>query len=388
MWNCAFSPCSKARSGQSLRNFTTTRIFAPLGMKNTHFRDDFDEIVRNMAYGYVPSGDTYSLSVTNFDTVGATSLLTTVEDLALWDENFYTARIGGPALIQQLQERGKLNNGEQIDYAAGLVVGKYRGLNTVDHGGADAGYRSDMIRFPDQHFTVACLCNLGPADPSDLARKVAEIYLGSDMQPAESTRAGEAKPVTLTPKQMQAKVGVYVNTKDPDELMRWIIKDGKLQVGSIGDDRTFDIKPISENQFRLLVRPVDFAFLPAQSDAPRQFTSKHEDGEVDTYSAVPAFAPPATQLAEYAGIYSSPEIDPLYELKIESGPDGKANLVLHRLKSGPDTLRPVTRDFFTADVGRVRFTRDSKDVITGFLLSTGRANDLRFERGRPPTPAR
>ena len=104
-------------SGQSLRSFTTTRIFAPLGMKNTHFRDDFDEIVRNMAYGYVPSGDTYRLSVTNFDTVGATSLLTTVEDLALWDENFYTARIGGPALIQQLQERGKLNNGKQIDYA-------------------------------------------------------------------------------------------------------------------------------------------------------------------------------------------------------------------------------------------------------------------------------
>jgi CubicO group peptidase (beta-lactamase class C family) len=375
-------------SGQSLRSFTTTRIFAPLGMKNTHFRDDFDEIVKNMADGYVPSGDTYRLSVTNFDTVGATSLLTTVEDLALWDENFYTARIGGPALIRQLQERGKLNNGEQIDYASGLVVGKYRGLNTVDHGGADAGYRSDMIRFPDQHFTAACLCNLGPADPSDLARKVAEIYLGSDMQPAESTRAGEAKPVTLTPEQMQAKVGVYVNTKDPDELMHWIIKDGKLQVGSIGDDRSFDIKPISENQFRLLVRPVDFAFLPAQSGAARQFTSKHEDGEVDTYSAVPTFAPSATQLAEYAGIYSSPEIDPLYELKIESGPNGKANLVLHRLKNGPDTLRPVTRDFFTADVGKIRFTRDSKDVITGFLLSTGRANDLRFERGRPAIPAR
>jgi hypothetical protein len=201
-------------------------------------------------------------------------------------------------------------------------------------------------------------------------------------------RAGEAKPITLTPEQMQAKVGVYVNTKDPDELMRWTIKDGKLQVGSIGDDRIFDIKPISENQFRLLVRPVDFAFLPVQSGAPSQFTSKHEDGEVDTYSEVPAFAPSATQLAEYAGIYSSPEIDPLYELKIESGADGKATLVLYRLKNGPDTLRPVTRDFFTADLGRVRFTRDSKDVITGFLLSTGRANDLRFERGRPAIPAR
>jgi CubicO group peptidase (beta-lactamase class C family) len=375
-------------SGQSLRNFTTTRIFAPLGMKNTHFRDDFDEIVRNLAYGYVPSGDAYRLSVTNFDTVGATSLLTTVEDLALWDENFYTARVGGPALIQQLQERGKLNNGKQIDYAAGLVVGKYRGLNTVDHGGADAGYRSDMIRFPDQHFTVACLCNLGPADPSDLARKVAEIYLGSDMQPAESTRAGEAKPVILTPEQMQAKVGTYVNDKNPDDLMRWIIKDGKLQVGAVGEDATYPVEALGENQFRLIIVPDQFTFSPGRPGSPLHITGKYPDNDVATFSAVSSFAPSPVQLSEYAGVYSSPEIDPLYELKVEHGSDGKSNLVLHRLKSDPDTLHPVTRDFFTADLGKIRFTRDSKDVITGFLLSTGRANDLRFERGRLAIPAR
>ena len=375
-------------SGQPLRSFTTARIFAPLGMKNTHFRDDYDEVVKNMAYGYVPSGDTYRLSVTNFNTVGATSLITTVEDLALWDENFYTPRIGGPALVQQLQKRGKLNNGEQIDYAAGLVIGKYRGLNTVDHGGADAGYRSDMIRFPDQHFTVACLCNLGSANPSDLALRVAEVYLGSDMQPAESTHDDNSKPITLTPEQMQAKVGTYVNVKDQDDLVRWVIKDGKLQVGHADDTQTLDINPINENRFRLLIRPVEFTFLPAQSGMPLQFTVKHEDGKIDTYSAVSSFAPSPAQLAEYAGMYSSQEIDPLYELKIEHSSDGKESLVLHHLKSGPDTLHPVTRDFFAARAGKIRFTRNSKGVITGFLLNTGRVINMRFERGRPAIPAR
>jgi len=47
----------KRVSGQSLREFTTERIFSPLGMKNTHFRDDHAEIVKNMAYGYEPAGD-------------------------------------------------------------------------------------------------------------------------------------------------------------------------------------------------------------------------------------------------------------------------------------------------------------------------------------------
>jgi CubicO group peptidase (beta-lactamase class C family) len=369
-------------SGQSLRGFTTARIFDPLGMKSTHFRDDFDEIVKNQAYGYVPSGDTYHLSVTNFDTVGATSLLTTAEDLARWDDNFYTASVGGPALIQQMQERGKLNDGTLLDYAAGLVVGRFRGLNTVDHNGGDAGYRSDMIRFPDQHFSVACLCNLGTANPSDLAKRVAEVYLGAAMQPAESTHAADMKPITLTQEQLQAKVGVYVNVKDPDDMVRFVVKDGGLQVGNVGEDDTYAVEIVSEKQFHLLIQPVDFTFLPAQSGAPLQFTLKPEGDKMDTYSAVPAFAPSAAQLAEYAGIYSSREIDPLYELKIESG-----SLVLHRLKDGPDTLHPVTRDFFSANVGKFRFTRDSKGAINGFLLTTGRVIDLRFERGRPAIPA-
>jgi hypothetical protein len=145
-------------------------------MKNTHFRDDHAEIVKGMAYGHVPSGDTFKLSITDFDTVGATSLLTTVEDLAFWDENFYNPRVGGKPLINQMLERGKLNNGETLDYASGLTHGKYKGLTTVDHGGSDAGYRSDLLRFPDQHFSVACLCNLS-INPSQLTRQVADIYL-------------------------------------------------------------------------------------------------------------------------------------------------------------------------------------------------------------------
>ena len=87
----------KRVSGKSLREFTEERIFKPLNMTSTHFRDDHAEIVKRQAYGYVPDKATFRLSVTNFDTVGATSLLTTVEDLAVWDRNFYDKRVGGEA---------------------------------------------------------------------------------------------------------------------------------------------------------------------------------------------------------------------------------------------------------------------------------------------------
>lgn len=172
----------KRVSGQSLREFTDANIFKPLGMTRTFFRDDHAVVVKNQAYAYNSGpGGAFKLSVPNYDTVGASSLLTTVEDLARWEQNFYDHRVGGRALIEQLQVPGTLNSGEKISYAMGLGVGKYKGLKVVEHSGGDAGYRSHLMRFPDQRFSVACLCNLGNSNPSLLARRVADIHLAGQL---------------------------------------------------------------------------------------------------------------------------------------------------------------------------------------------------------------
>jgi CubicO group peptidase (beta-lactamase class C family) len=172
----------KRVSGLSLREFTTKDIFEPLGMTNTHFRDDHAEIIKGEALGYVPTKDgRFRLSVTNFYTVGATSLYTTVEDLAKWDENFYSPKVGGPDFTLLMTQTEKLSSGKGNDYALGLVLGKYRGLPTVEHSGSDAGYRSNIIRFPQQHFSVVSLCNI-PVNPAVLNRKVADLYLMGDFR--------------------------------------------------------------------------------------------------------------------------------------------------------------------------------------------------------------
>ena len=371
----------KRVSGESFREFTAARIFEPLNMKSTHFRDDHAEIVKNMAYGYEPAGNTFRISLTNFDTVGATSLLTTVEDLSKWDENFYHPAVGGEALISKMLERGKLNNGEQLDYASGLVVGKYRGLVTVDHGGADAGYRSDMIRFPDQHFSVACLCNLASANPSELTRKVAEIYLAKEMKPEEKPREDAEKSVSLTADQLNSRTGTYLNSDD-DQVLRLSVQNGKLQVGMGWGEDSYELKALSEDRFRLLVAPVDLTFEKAKPGGPQEFLLKSGGGKPDRFAAVPSFSPSASQLNDYTGIYSSEEIEPLYDMRLE-----KDNLVLHRLRNKPDTLHPVTLDFFAGSIGSVRFTRNSAGRISGFTLSTGRIKNLRFEKGRPAISA-
>jgi hypothetical protein len=144
-------------------------------MKNTHFHDNFTEIVKNRAVGYSSqeSGG-FRIDMSLFDGVGDGGVYTTVEDLCLWDVNFYHNIIGGYGqdLIEEMTTPGWLNNGEALDYAFGLVVGAYRGLKTIEHGGSWMGYKSQLVRFPEQQFSVICLSNLSSVNPSRLARQV------------------------------------------------------------------------------------------------------------------------------------------------------------------------------------------------------------------------
>ena len=377
----------KRVSGLSLREFTTKNIFEPLGMTHTHFRDDHAEVLKHNAVGYEQDpGKPFEISITNFDTVGATSLQTTVEDLQRWDENFYHPKVGGNAFVQQMLERGKLNNGEQLDYAFGLVVGKYKGLPTVDHGGADAGYRSDMTRFPEQHFSAAVLCNSAETEPSALVRKVADIVLAKEIKAAEQSapakevvaRSAGAEAVVLMPEQMAGFTGLYWNRED-DAFVRIFIKDGKLQ-GDVGDEEPLVLKPFAESRFRIADKPwgdaVEIHFVAPSGDKPRRMEQSFGGGKPTVFEIAEAFTPSGAQLREYAGAYVSEEIDPVYRIAL-----GGEKLRLIRLKHKADVLEPAVRDVFTGQIGTVRFARDpSNGPVSGFVLNAGRIQNFRFLR--------
>jgi CubicO group peptidase (beta-lactamase class C family) len=180
-------------SGKSLRDFAAENLFAPLGMRTAQYRDDHALVIAHRADGYTPRpGGGYRLSNPNFDVVGAGGLFLTVRDFLTWDENFYHPKIGGEAWSAQLQTPGKLNDGRPLTYAFGLIVATYRGLPVVEHNGAYGGFRAHVMRFPQQHFSIVCFTNLATMTPGDLARRVADLYLGSAMEPAPTKPASTA----------------------------------------------------------------------------------------------------------------------------------------------------------------------------------------------------
>ena len=205
-------------TGDSFREWTDANIFKPLTMTDTHFHDDHQMILKNRAYSYqaVENGG-FKHAVNNTTALGSSSLYSTVEDLAKWMLNFDDTQIGEQTVIDQMHQRGVLNNGEQISYALGLSIGEYRGLKTVGHSGSWRGFRSHLVRFPDQKFGVVILCNLDTFNPLRLAEKVADIYLADLLAPVEEASepkktaepAKETKSEALAPEQLTEFEGDY-----------------------------------------------------------------------------------------------------------------------------------------------------------------------------------
>lgn len=176
-------------SGKSLREYTTEKIFAPLGMHDTHFHDDPVHIVKRRAMSYARreagdqgvEGNYYQSYQGNFALPGAGGLYSTVEDLLQWDRNFANNRLGGADFMEILHTKGVLNSGEELDYAFAIREGEHRGLETWGHTGSFMGFKTVYIRYPEQKFSTWVLCNMGEIVPANYARQVAELFLAGEM---------------------------------------------------------------------------------------------------------------------------------------------------------------------------------------------------------------
>ena len=362
-------------SGQSFREFTSANLFQPLGMKNSFFRTDRATVVKNLAYGYVPTkGDTFRLSMPTSDTVGHTGLLTTVEDLARWDQNFYDGRVGGSALIEQLHQPGKLNDGTVMaDDAFGLIIATYRGRPIVEHGGSQAGYRAHLIRFPEQRFSIACLCNTTTL-PGELVRRVADIYLAKELKDPTSDLT-DGTTVELSEEELASKAGLYWN-RENYWIRKIVLKEGKLR--KFLTYGRWEMKPLSENRFRLVGRPrAEVRFEAATPGARPRLAERFGGTKFRFFEPVDPVTPTRTELGAYVGTYVSEEVEATYQVALQ---DDK--LVLKRPRREAASLQPLLCDVFSMGY-TIRFTRDSNNRVSAMLFNWYGVRNFRFTKQRP-----
>lgn len=367
----------KKASGKTLREFAQERIFTPLGMSNTRILDDHSAVIPNRAtaYGPHPSGG-FGVQMSNWEQTGDGAVQTTVEDLAKWDRNFYDPKVGGPWLIEQLQTTGTLDGGEKIDYARGLVVDEYRGLRRVSHSGGWAGYRAEMLRFPDQKLSVVTLCNLGSTNSTALAQQVTDLYLAGKLGPAPAAASAASQaPAAAVAMETARYAGLYWSPAS-GLVRRIYAKDGKLVYSRRADSES-ELAPLGGDRFVMLGVPgtSEVSFPPSAPGAPRRMQVASGGGKPTVFEEVQPASPRPEELAAYAGTYTSAELDTTWTLAVENG-----RLSLRPKRGTAMPLEPSFADAFGGPAGLMRFQRDGEKKVTGFIVGAGRARDLKFTK--------
>lgn len=362
-------------SSQSFAEFTKANIFDPLQMKNTLFYDDHQKIVKNRTYSYYSDSTGYKKSVLSYANVGATSLFTTVEDLSLWAMNFSSFKVGSPEIVNQLNTLAVLNNGETFGGALGQFVGDYKGLNEIRHGGADAGYRTFLTRFPDQSFAVIVFSNDAAFNSGNMAHKVVDIYLEDQLQVTmveETSNSNEHKS-GLKQNLIEAYIGDYEIR--PGFILSITEENGNLFGQATGQSR---ISLKQETDTKFAVEGVEAVIEFPNDISGKAATLKlYQNGQIVDAPRVKPFDKSKVNLSDYTGLFYSEELTTSYEIVEIDGA-----LVVQHSRLSDQNLSPVKTDIFNSDgpLSQIEFIRDDKSSISGVKVSTGRIVDLWFEK--------
>jgi len=362
-------------TGKSLAQFAEQNLFIPLGMKNTFFQEKYSEISSfNLANGYSLRDNSYVENVPISEILGPRGVFTTIDDLLLWDRNFYTKTIGGEAFIDLLvtPSRDKIKGlssdrwnvaGQNQGYAFGLLTDFYRESRIIRHGGDTAGFTSEILRFPDKQLTIIILTNLGSINPTVLAFKAADILLGNEfvIQSPYTWNRFEGKEI----KDFDAFLGTYFEP------------EGNTLINIRREDK----KLILENHWMkselIAISKDTFAVIDQASVLFIRMKDQAINIETEYFTAdIPKIIPwvlKANQFEEYIGEFTNDIFQ--QELKITA----ENNSLIFDLAVGKQSVKPIIPDTFINGYLQLKFSRDDTEITYAVLNSQG-AQGIKYKK--------
>lgn len=347
-------------SKQKFPAFVEERLFKPLGMKSSSWRDDYQRIVPGRAQGYSRSGNgPWRLNMPFMNVVGNGGMLTTVGDWMKWNAMLDSQSLGAP-LVNALETQGVLNDGRKIAYALGLSIGKYKGLKDVSHGGATAGYQTFLTRYPDNKVSLGVMCNGTSPSAGQVAANITDEIFGPFPEPAKT------ESVKVSEEELKKFVGTWRSEKTHLPA-RFAVENG------IAAWRGARLTPMGGGQFTAGENKLKFIL---DSDGkPMAAENIDSEGEVTRFVPEQEWKPTPAELASITGDWFSEEAGASFTIAVEAD---KAFL-----KQRPATrwsLQPIYKDHFFVQGTIVWFTRDKNGKVDGLHVGASRMRDMPFIR--------
>src|SRR5690349_3435712 len=347
-------------SKQKFPAFVEERLFKPLGMTNSSWRDDYQRIVPNRAQAYSRSNNgPWRLNMPFMNVYGNGGMLTTVGDWMKWNAMLDSHSLGAP-LVSALETRGVLNDGRKIAYALGLVVDTYKGLKDVSHGGATAGYQTFLARYPDNKVSVGVMCNGTSPSAGGIAAGITDEIFG----PFPETPKTESAKVSED--ELKKFVGVWRSEKTHAPA-RFVIENGVSRWSGAR------LVPMGGGQFTAGGNQLRFTF--DKDGKPVSAETVDSDGEVRRFVPETEWTPTPADLASFKGDWFSEEAGATFTVAIDAD---KAYI-----KQRPATsllMQPLYKDHFNVQGNVIWFTRDKSGKVTGLHVGASRMRDMPFVR--------
>jgi len=363
-------------SGITIKKYADGKIFKPLKMNDTFYNDDCTETMKDRVISYdVDKNGKFSGNFYNFTALGDGGVVSTVNDLLKWDGNFFNPQVGGQKMLDHLLTKGILNNGDTIPYALGLRHNSFKGLSNINHGGSFFGFRSQLIRFPEQKTSIIVLANRADADPDEYTQLIADILLKPEAVVSSDKKVETKTLDTISLKESELEKFCASYWCEEGKLDRKIyLKEGKLFYWR-NENSESKLLPVSQNELIMVGTQSDVK-LVLKNEQNSKIINFYQDGKITSvFKSYQSIDASPEYLAKYAGKYFCEELDMIYQLKIET--DKLALFIKDKQIS--EVKASVPDVFEIKEWGcYISFLYNENKQIFGFKLDTDRAKNIKF----------
>jgi CubicO group peptidase (beta-lactamase class C family) len=367
-------------TGKSLRRFTDSAIFKPLGMNNTHFHDDYTEVVANRSSPYWQAG---KIGIVNSSVVGAKGLFTNIDDMSKWAINFLNDKSVTHPIIEQMMQSDKLNSGKETGVGTGIGIGAgiemedFRGLKTYFHPGINNGYNNLVVYVPEVKMAFIIFSNVDNHNVFRKEEQVASLFIKEPL--TEKEKPGfktTLDPIIKDTVSVQPLLGSY------------IIDDGYHTSFKLKDRKFYWVLGATYSFILYRTQKDTFYYREEYPGMKFVFTVKNEhdvtvqetwaDGSRAMRKIDPFNTPTDKQLMAYTGKYYCPELECTYGIILKDH-----QLVLTNAKYPDSPLVFYDEKRLNDDLDWMRsldFTKNKQGRINGFEVNYDKIQDLRFDK--------